>query len=72
VLSLLDKPPGSKKREEHLSTDGKWRSFPKVPHLLQYAISGNCFGKVKIKGKTIRQSLQTTVCSNAQLKLNGF
>jgi hypothetical protein len=55
-----------------LSNDGKWRSFPKVPHLLQYVISGNCFGKVKINGKTIRQSLQTTVWSTAQLKLNAF
>jgi len=55
-----------------LSKDGKWRSFPKVPHLLQYVISGNYFGKVKINGKTIRQSLQTTVWSTAQLRLNDF
>jgi len=55
-----------------LSTDGKWRSFPKVPHLLQYVISGNYFGKVKIQGKTIRQSLQTTVWTTAQLRLNDF
>ena len=55
-----------------MSKDGKWRSFPKVPHLLQYVISGNHFGKVKINGKTIRQSLQTTVWSTAQLKLNDF
>jgi integrase len=72
VLSLQDKQPGSRKRDEHLSKDGKWRSFPKVPHLLQYVISGNYFGKVKISGKTIRQSLQTTVWSTAQLKLNDF
>jgi integrase len=72
VQSLRDKQPGSRKREEHLSSDGKWRSFPKVPHLLQYVISGNYFGKVKINGKTIRQSLQTTVWTTAQLKLNDF
>jgi hypothetical protein len=72
VQTLRDKYPGSRKREEHLSTDGKWRSFPKVPHLLKYAISGNCFGKVKINGKTIRQSLQTTVWTTAQLRLNDF
>jgi len=72
VQSLQDKQLGSRKREEHLSKDGKWRSFPKVPHLLQYVISGNYFGKVKINGKTIRQSLQTTVWSTAQLKLNDF
>ena len=67
-----DNQPTPRKREEHLSTDGKWRSFPKVPHLLQYVISGNYFGKVKINGKTIRQSLQTTVWTTAQLKLNDF
>jgi len=55
-----------------LSKDGKWRSFPKVPHLLQYVISGNYFGKVKINGKTVRQSLETTVWTTAQLKLNDF
>jgi integrase len=52
--------------------DGKWRSFPKVPHLLQYVISGTYFGKVKINGKKIRQSLQTDVWSTAQLRLNDF
>jgi hypothetical protein len=43
-----------------------------LPHLLQYVISGNYFGKVKIKGKTIRQSLQTTVWTSEQLNLNEF
>jgi hypothetical protein len=43
-----------------------------VPRLLQYVISGNYFGKVKIHGKTIRQSLQTTVWITAQLKRNDF
>jgi integrase len=55
-----------------LSKNGKWRSFPKVPHLLQYVISGNYFGKVKINGRKIRQSLQTNVWSTAQLRLNDF
>ena len=72
MQSLRDKRPGARNREEHLSKNGKWRSFPKVPHLLQYVISGNYFGKVKINGRTIRQSLQTTVWTNAQLKLNDF
>ena len=72
MQSLRDKQPGSRKRDEHLSSDGKWRSFPKVPHLLQYVISGNYFGKVKINGKSIRQSLQTSVWSTAQLRLNDF
>lgn len=72
MQSLRDKPSSPRKREEHLSKDGKWRSFPKVPHLLQYVISGNYFGKVKINGKKIRKSLQTTVWSTAQLRLNDF
>jgi hypothetical protein len=55
-----------------LSTDGKWHSFPKVPHLLQYVISGNYFGKVKINGSSIRKSLQATVWTTAQLRLNDF
>ena len=32
--------------------DGKWRPFPKVPQLLPYVTSGNCFGKGKINGHT--------------------
>ncbi len=28
------------KRDLNLSKDGKWRSFPKVPNLLQYVIAG--------------------------------
>jgi integrase len=72
VQPLQDKQPSARKREEHLSIDGKWRSFPKVPHLLQYVISGNYFGKVKINGKKIRKSLKTTVWSTAQLRLNDF
>ena len=55
-----------------MSTNGKWRSFPKVPHLLQYVISGNYFGKVKVNGKTIRKSLETSVWTTAQLRLNDF
>jgi hypothetical protein len=44
-------------RSQHLSNDGKWRYFPKVPNLLQYVSTGTYFARVKIKGKTIRQSL---------------
>ena len=43
-----------------------------MPHLLQYVISRNYFGKVKINGRSIRQSLQTNVWSTAQLHLNDF
>ena len=68
----LHKQPNARIRDEHLSKDGKWRSFPKVPHLLQYVISGNYFGKVKINGNSVRKSLQTTVWTTAQLRLNEF
>ena len=56
----------------HLSRDGKWRSFPRVPHLLQYLNSGTYIARIKIKGKIIRESLETKVWSVAQLKLVDF
>ena len=49
---------------------GCW--FPKVPHLLQDIISGNNFGKVKMKGGEFRESLKTTAWPTAQLRLNAF
>lgn len=61
-----------KQKTERLSKDGKWRSFPKVPGLLQYVASGAYFGKVKIQGKQIRQSLKTDVFTTAKLKLADF
>jgi hypothetical protein len=54
-----DTEPSIRKREEHLSKDGKWRSFPKVPHLLQYVSNGNYYGRIKVNGKIIRESLNT-------------
>jgi hypothetical protein len=44
----------SLKREAHPSKDGQWRSFPKVPHLLQYVRNGNYYARIKGKGKIIR------------------
>jgi len=52
--TLTPQPPG--KRVANLSKDGKWRSFPKVPNLLQYISSGVFFARIKINGKLIRQS----------------
>ena len=63
---------GRKKSAFCLSKDGKWRSFPRVPHLLQYVSSGTYFARVKIKGKISRESLETTVWSDALLKLVDF
>lgn len=66
-------PSGTRKKTAAcLSKDGKWRSFPRVPHLLQYVSSESYFARVKIRGKIVRQSLETTVWSVAQLKLVDF
>ena len=67
-----DNPQNSRKREESLSKDGKWRSFPKVPNLLQYVSNGNYYGRIKVGGKLIRESLGTSVWTNAKLKLVDF
>jgi integrase len=56
-------------RDAHLSKDGKWRSFPKVPGLLQYASTGTYFARTKVKGKLFRQSLETDVFTTAKLRL---
>jgi integrase len=65
-------PSPDRKREENLSKDGKWRSFPRVPHLLQYVSNGNYYGRIKLNGKIIRESLETTVWTTARLKLADF
>ena len=72
MQTLHGKQPSARKLEDHLSKDGKWRSFPKVPHLLQYVISGNYFGKVKINGKKNPKKSANNVWTTAQLRLNDF
>ena len=57
------------KRDLHLSKDGKWRSFPKVPNLLQYVISGTYYARRKTEGKSVRTSLETKVFTVAKLRL---
>jgi len=59
-------------RAERLSPDGKWRSFPKVPNLLQYVSTGLYFARVKVNGKLIRRGLDTNVFSTAKLRLADF
>ena len=66
-----DTKPKSK-RIERLSPDGKWRSFPKVPNLLQYVSTGLYFARVKVNGKLIRRGLQTKVFEDAKLLLHDF
>jgi integrase len=72
VQDIRDKQRISRKRDEQISLDGKWRSFPRVPHLQQYVTSGAYFGKVKINGRRIKKSLETAVWSTAQLRLAKF
>jgi len=57
------------KRDPHLSKDGKWRSFPKVPNLLQYVIAGTYYARCKVDGKPVRESLGTDVFTVAKLRL---
>ncbi|MEI7935210.1 MAG: site-specific integrase [Verrucomicrobiota bacterium] len=66
----LETPP--KKETGSLSKDGHWRSFTRVPHLLQYVSSGTYYARVKVRGKIIRKSLDTDVFSTAKLKLIDF
>jgi len=67
-----DTKPIKAKRDVTLSPDGKWRSFPKVPNLLQYVSTGTYFGRVKIEGKIFRESLETVVFTTAKLVLPDF
>lgn len=58
--------------KHRLSKDGKWRSFPKAPGLLQYVSTGKYFARVRVHGKLFRQSLETTVFTTAKEKLPDF
>jgi hypothetical protein len=72
VNANTETPPSQRKREECRSPDGKWRSFPKVPNLLQYVSNSNYYGRIKVGGKTIRESLSADVWSIAKLRLHDF
>ncbi len=56
-------------RTDSLSADGKWRSFPKVPNLLQYVVAGTYYARCKVKGKPVRIALDTDVFTKAKLRL---
>ena len=64
--------PAKTPRDANTSPDGKWRSFPKVPNLLQYVNTGVYFGRVKIEGKIFRESLKTDVFTTAKLRLGDY
>ena len=67
-----DKKIAKDLRGPNLSIDGKWRSFPKVPNLLQYVITGSFYGRVKVDGKIYRESLESTVYRVVKQKLPDF
>ncbi len=67
-----DTKPAKTSRDVRISPDGKWRSFPKVPNLLQYVNTGIYFGRVKIEGKIFRESLETNVFTTAKLLLGDY
>jgi integrase len=60
------------KRDERLSPDGKWLSFPQVPNLLQYVSTGLYFARTKVNGKLIRRSLGVKTFDAAKLVLHDF
>ena len=62
----------TKIKHARLSPDGKWRSFPKVPNLVQYVNTDAYFGRVKIEGKIFRESLQTGTFVTAKLRVPDF
>ncbi len=67
-----DTKTAKNKRTERLSPDGKWRSFPKVPNLLQYVSTGLYFARLKVNGKLIRRGLKAKTHEEATLALYDF
>ena len=64
--------PRRGRSEPNTSRDGKWKTFPRVPNLLLYLPSGMFYGRVKVGGKIVRQSLATDVFTTARLRLGDF
>lgn len=59
-------------RNDNLSADGKWRSFPKVPNLLQYIVAGTYYARCKVKGKPVRAALDTDVFTTARAEAGSW
>src|SRR5258707_10545361 len=72
MLETRDTKSRKNNRAERLSPDGKWRSFPKVPNLLQYVSTGRYFARVKVQGKLIRRRLKANTFEEAKLFLHDF
>jgi hypothetical protein len=43
------------------SKDGPWRSFPKVPNLIQFAPNGGYYARITVGGKVIPRWLGTAM-----------
>jgi len=54
------------------TADQKCRSFPKIPHLLQYVINGNYYRRIKVSGKIIREFLDTDLWAVSQESAHRF
>jgi integrase len=69
--SQFDTTAGAKspKTKSHLSKDGKWRYFDRIPGLVQYVVTGTYYAKCKAYGKSLRKSLETDVLTTAKDKL---
>ena len=65
-------PGQGRERAPRISPDGKWKSFPKSPNLLQYIRTGMYYARVKIGGKLVRRKLKTDVYTKARLRLGDF
>jgi hypothetical protein len=61
MQSQPDTQTNTRQREEHSSSDGQWSSSPKVPNLLQFVSNSTYYGRIRIGGKVIRESLKTAV-----------
>ncbi|MHC1764541.1 MAG: hypothetical protein AB9869_09565 [Verrucomicrobiia bacterium] len=55
-----------------ISKDGKWRSFPRIPNLLQYVSTAQYYGRIKVNGKIVRRRLETDVFTVAKLRLLDY
>ncbi len=61
-----------RRHASRISPDGKWKSFPKSPNLLQYISTGMYDARVKAGGKLVRRKLRTDIYSKALLRLGDF
>jgi integrase len=51
------------------SKDGRWRTFVKHAGLMQFIPSGTYYARCKVRGKSIRATLETDVFTTAKLRL---